>query len=166
MTFLPSVPTCSNMGDSPDNPDGLPWESEADAPDAPSAAELEEAGQEAMFGAEQTPAPADHTYDPHASTVRQPAQPYRVLARKYRPQTFAELIGQEAMVRTLANAIARDRLAHAFLMTGVRGVGKTSTARLIALDEPQSYTLTPPGPHAPVRAAGGARPEASMIGGA
>ncbi|WP_247594885.1 DNA polymerase III subunit gamma/tau [Sphingopyxis sp. PAMC25046] len=58
--------------------------------------------------------------------------PYRVLARKYRPQTFAELIGQDAMVRTLGNAIARDRLAHAFLMTGVRGVGKTSTARLIA----------------------------------
>jgi DNA polymerase III subunit gamma/tau len=57
---------------------------------------------------------------------------YRVLARKYRPQTFAELIGQDAMVQTLANAIKRDRLAHAFLMTGVRGVGKTSTARLIA----------------------------------
>jgi DNA polymerase III subunit gamma/tau len=68
-----------------------------------------------------------------------PAQPkpsggaaYRVLARKYRPQTFAELIGQDAMVQTLGNAIRRDRLAHAFLMTGVRGVGKTSTARLIA----------------------------------
>ncbi len=60
------------------------------------------------------------------------AQPYRVLARKYRPQTFAELIGQDAMVQTLGNAIKRDRLAHAFLMTGVRGVGKTSTARLIA----------------------------------
>ncbi len=60
------------------------------------------------------------------------AQPYRVLARKYRPQTFAQLIGQDAMVQTLANAIRRDRLAHAFLMTGVRGVGKTSTARLIA----------------------------------
>jgi len=59
-------------------------------------------------------------------------QAYRVLARKYRPQTFAELIGQEAMVRTLANAIKRDRIAHAFLLTGVRGVGKTSTARLIA----------------------------------
>jgi DNA polymerase-3 subunit gamma/tau len=58
--------------------------------------------------------------------------PYRVLARKYRPQTFSELIGQDAMVRTLGNAIKRDRLAHAFLMTGVRGVGKTSTARLIA----------------------------------
>ena len=57
---------------------------------------------------------------------------YRVLARKYRPQKFSELIGQDAMVQTLANAIRRDRLAHAFLMTGVRGVGKTSTARLIA----------------------------------
>ena len=60
------------------------------------------------------------------------ATPYRVLARKYRPQSFAELIGQDAMVRTLGNAIKRDRLAHAFIMTGVRGVGKTSTARLIA----------------------------------
>ncbi len=58
--------------------------------------------------------------------------PYRVLARKYRPQSFAALIGQDAMVRTLGNAIRRDRLAHAFLLTGVRGVGKTSTARLIA----------------------------------
>ncbi len=60
------------------------------------------------------------------------AQPYRVLARKYRPQRFSELIGQDAMVTTLGNAIKRGRLAHAFLMTGVRGVGKTSTARLIA----------------------------------
>ncbi|MEH3159335.1 MAG: DNA polymerase III subunit gamma/tau [Sphingomonas taxi] len=60
------------------------------------------------------------------------ASPYRVLARKYRPQTFSELIGQDAMVTTLGNAIRRGRLAHAFLMTGVRGVGKTSTARLIA----------------------------------
>src|SRR5690606_18357504 len=59
-------------------------------------------------------------------------QPYRVLARKYRPGTFAELIGQDAMVRTLTNAIAADRLPHAFILTGVRGVGKTSTARIIA----------------------------------
>ncbi|ESZ87253.1 MAG: DNA polymerase III subunit gamma/tau [Blastomonas sp. CACIA14H2] len=69
-------------------------------------------------------------------TIAAPAgasgQAYRVLARKYRPQTFAELIGQDAMVQTLGNAIRRERLAHAFLMTGVRGVGKTSTARLIA----------------------------------
>jgi len=59
-------------------------------------------------------------------------QPYRVLARKYRPRNFAELIGQDAMVRTLTNAITADRLPHAFILTGVRGVGKTSTARIIA----------------------------------
>jgi DNA polymerase-3 subunit gamma/tau len=57
---------------------------------------------------------------------------YRVLARKYRPTTFADLIGQEAMVRTLSNAIHSGRLAHAFVLTGVRGVGKTTTARIIA----------------------------------
>jgi DNA polymerase-3 subunit gamma/tau len=57
---------------------------------------------------------------------------YRVLARKYRPQTFAEVIGQEAMVRTLSNAIAEGRIAQAFILTGVRGVGKTTTARIIA----------------------------------
>jgi DNA polymerase-3 subunit gamma/tau len=60
------------------------------------------------------------------------ASPYRVLARKYRPQTFSELIGQDAMVQTLANASERGRSAHAFVLTGVRGVGKTSTARLVA----------------------------------
>ena len=69
---------------------------------------------------------------PEAAPPASGASPYRVLARKYRPQTFAELIGQDAMVQTLANAIARGRIAHAFLLTGVRGVGKTSTARLIA----------------------------------
>ncbi len=57
---------------------------------------------------------------------------YRVLARKYRPATFADLIGQDAMVRTLANAFAAERIAHAFVLTGVRGVGKTTTARIIA----------------------------------
>ena len=57
---------------------------------------------------------------------------YQVLARKYRPQTFADLIGQEAMVRTLRNAFEANRIAHAFVMTGVRGVGKTTTARIIA----------------------------------
>jgi DNA polymerase-3 subunit gamma/tau len=60
------------------------------------------------------------------------AAEYRVLARKYRPSTFAELIGQEAMVRTLSNAIATGRIAHAFILTGVRGVGKTTTARILA----------------------------------
>ena len=60
----------------------------------------------------------------------QPA--YQVLARKYRPETFADLVGQEAMVRTLKNAFAADRIAHAFVMTGIRGTGKTTTARIIA----------------------------------
>jgi DNA polymerase-3 subunit gamma/tau len=60
------------------------------------------------------------------------ATAYRVLARKYRPSTFAELIGQEAMVRTLSNAFTTGRVAHAFMLTGVRGVGKTTTARIIA----------------------------------
>jgi DNA polymerase III subunit gamma/tau len=58
--------------------------------------------------------------------------PYRVLARKYRPTSFSDLIGQEAMVRTLRNAFATGRVAHAFMLTGVRGVGKTTTARIIA----------------------------------
>jgi DNA polymerase-3 subunit gamma/tau len=60
------------------------------------------------------------------------APAYRVLARKYRPATFEELIGQEAMVRTLSNAIESGRLPHAWMLTGVRGIGKTTTARIIA----------------------------------
>ena len=135
------------MDDSPDNGDGLPWDGEAKEAAEPSVAELELAGQESMFsgpaqdpssdgadgrkGADEAPKGAERG-DKAVQPAAEVAQPYRVLARKYRPQTFAELIGQESMVRTLANAIARDRLAHAFLMTGVRGVGKTSTARLIA----------------------------------
>lgn len=112
---------------------------DAEAPQ-PSAAELEAAGQNSMFGDAADPSPAPDAVPVPDSVAAAPptpkadiaAQPYRVLARKYRPQTFSELIGQEPMVRTLANGIERDRLAHAFLMTGVRGVGKTSTARLIA----------------------------------
>jgi DNA polymerase-3 subunit gamma/tau len=61
-----------------------------------------------------------------------PQVAYQVLARKYRPATFADLIGQEAMVRTLKNAFAADRIAQAFIMTGIRGIGKTTTARIIA----------------------------------
>ena len=57
---------------------------------------------------------------------------YQVLARKYRPETFTDLIGQDAMVRTLKNAFEADRIAHAFIMTGIRGTGKTTTARIIA----------------------------------
>ncbi len=66
--------------------------------------------------------------------MSEPSAPthYRVLARKYRPRNFAELIGQEALVRTLTNAIHSGRIAQAYMLTGVRGVGKTTTARIIA----------------------------------
>ncbi len=67
-----------------------------------------------------------------AAADRPKSEAYRVLARKYRPTTFDDLIGQEALVRTLSNAIGSGRVAHAFVLTGVRGVGKTTTARLIA----------------------------------
>ena len=60
-------------------------------------------------------------------------QEYKVLARKYRPQKFADLIGQESLVTILSNAIVNNRIAHAYVLTGVRGVGKTTTARLIAM---------------------------------
>ena len=81
--------------------------------------------QEPLLGlADPTPAaPAHSAGRPEA---------YRVLARKYRPQNFTGLIGQEALVRTLRNAFASGRIAHAFMLTGVRGVGKTTTARIIA----------------------------------
>src|SRR5256885_17100020 len=59
------------------------------------------------------------------------ATPYRVLARKYRPATFDDLIGQDAMVRTLSNAFAAGRIPQAWILTGVRGVGKTTTARAL-----------------------------------
>jgi DNA polymerase-3 subunit gamma/tau len=60
------------------------------------------------------------------------AKPYFVLARKYRPATFDELIGQSAMVTTLRNAFTSGRIAHGYILTGVRGVGKTTTARILA----------------------------------
>ena len=74
-----------------------------------------------MFG--DTPAPAQPVVSPSA---------YRVLARKYRPQTFDDLIGQDAMVQTLSNAFAANRIPQAWILTGVRGVGKTTTARILA----------------------------------
>jgi DNA polymerase-3 subunit gamma/tau len=79
---------------------------------------------------------------------------YQVLARKYRPMTFEDMIGQEAMVKTLTNAFATGRVAHAFMLTGVRGIGKTTTARLLARalnyegpHEGPSVKLDPPGIH-------------------
>src|SRR6185503_16367522 len=70
---------------------------------------------------------------PRASdTTSDDSAAYTVIARKYRPRSFEDLYGQEAMVRTLRNAFATGRIAHAFMLTGVRGVGKTTTARLLA----------------------------------
>jgi DNA polymerase III subunit gamma/tau len=67
-----------------------------------------------------------------ATTASSPAVAYRVLARKYRPSTFADLIGQDAMVRTISNAFETGRIPQAWILTGVRGVGKTTTARILA----------------------------------
>ncbi|MDP9055768.1 MAG: DNA polymerase III subunit gamma/tau [Pseudomonadota bacterium] len=117
------MPMSESSGDSGDGRDLL------GGPVAPDPALFEEAPVEEAPVEE---APGLGFDLPKAAAPATTTAPYRVLARKYRPQSFSALIGQDAMVQTLGNAIKRDRLAHAFLMTGVRGVGKTSTARLIA----------------------------------
>ena len=91
--------------------------------DAPDALPIPPQDGPSMFGDDPAPAPAPTPLK---------ATPYRVLARKYRPTGFADLIGQDVMVRTLRNAFTLNRIAHAFMLTGVRGVGKTTTARIIA----------------------------------
>ena len=134
------------MSDADPSLDGPPWDDDAPegdvverdpdtddmfgAPAARPAAVAETAVARAAVAPPKTPkspasadGPAPHVDDGSA---------YTVLARKYRPRTFEDLIGQEAMVRTLTNAFATGRIAHAFMLTGVRGVGKTTTARLLA----------------------------------
>ena len=111
---------------------------------------------EADGGLPEGPGPDDVAlpgFDTPAETA--PKAGYQVLARKYRPQTFEDLIGQDAMVRTLTNAFQAGRIAHAYMLTGVRGVGKTTTARLIARAlnyetdtvKGPSIRLEPPGRH-------------------
>jgi DNA polymerase-3 subunit gamma/tau len=96
-----------------------------DLPDASDSADevVRDENTSDMFGAPSAPPAPAPAAVPEA---------YQVLARKYRPRAFEDLIGQEAMVRTLANAFSSGRIAHAFMLTGVRGVGKTTTARLLA----------------------------------
>ena len=79
-----------------------------------------------------TPSDDDTAETPASSAAQSDGKPYVVLARKYRPSTFGDLIGQEPMVRTLKNAFQSGRIAQAYMLTGVRGVGKTTTARIIA----------------------------------
>jgi len=79
--------------------------------------------------ANETPPPTDLLGAPGTTAA---AAPYVVLARKYRPETFEQLIGQDAMVTTLRNAFDTDRIAQGYMLTGVRGVGKTTTARILA----------------------------------
>ena len=81
---------------------------------------------------ERDPLTGDMFGDPAPPPAETDGAAYTVIARKYRPRTFEHLYGQEAMVRTLRNAFASGRIAHAFMLTGVRGVGKTTTARLLA----------------------------------
>ncbi|MFN7128264.1 MAG: AAA family ATPase, partial [Brevundimonas sp.] len=151
------------MTDSDTNLDGPPWEED-------DVVERDE-NTDDMFGAPAAAPQPAATPEPVAAPVPAPvaakATPseveahvddgsaYQVLARKYRPRTFEDLIGQEAMVRTLTNAFSTGRIAHAFMLTGVRGVGKTTTARLLAralnnetetIDRP-SLTLTAHGRH-------------------
>jgi DNA polymerase-3 subunit gamma/tau len=151
------------MTDNDPNLDGPPWEED-------DVVERDE-NTDDMFGAPtaapaSTPEPAVAPEPVAAPVAAKPApseveahvddgSAYQVLARKYRPRTFEDLIGQEAMVRTLTNAFSTGRIAHAFMLTGVRGVGKTTTARLLAralnnetdtIDRP-SLTLTAHGRH-------------------
>lgn len=121
------------MSDVDPDLDGPPWEEDVPERDE---------NTDDMFGAPAAapaPAPTPAPTPPPAPAAPAPVEAapaddaaYTVLARKYRPRTFEDLIGQEAMVRTLTNAFATGRIAHAFMLTGVRGVGKTTTARLLA----------------------------------
>src|SRR3954466_253022 len=82
--------------------------------------------------AKPNPGPSDPQQAGLGLGVNAPAASYRVLARKYRPSNFDDLIGQEAMVRTISNAFETGRIPQAWILTGVRGVGKTTTARIVA----------------------------------
>ena len=125
------------MSDVDPSLDGPPWEEDVPERDentddmfgAPAAAPA--AAPDPVAAPVAAPAPTP-TKAPPAEDEPADDGAYKVLARKYRPRTFEDLIGQEAMVRTLTNAFATGRIAHAFMLTGVRGVGKTTTARLLA----------------------------------
>jgi DNA polymerase III subunit gamma/tau len=117
-------PACMASTDLYGSTDGTETEGALPEPPAPEGPGL--------FGDAPSAAPSPAPAAPAPPQAPAEGAPYRVLARKYRPTTFGELIGQGALVRTLRNAFAQGRVPHAFLLTGVRGVGKTTTARIIA----------------------------------
>ena len=146
------------MNDADPSLDGPPWEEDASEGDVvqrdPDTGDMFGASAAAPAAVAVTPRKIPGPPEP-APPVEGDGEAYTVLARKYRPRTFEDLIGQEAMVRTLTNAFATGRIAHAFMLTGVRGVGKTTTARLLAralnnqtdeIDRP-SLALTDQGRH-------------------
>lgn len=98
----------------------------------PRGAAEEASAAEAPASEPERPAPAATPAEPPPAPDAARAEDYQVLALRYRPQTFADLVGQEAIVRTLQNAIRKNRIPHAFLFAGPRGVGKTTTARILA----------------------------------
>ncbi|MGA0603551.1 DNA polymerase III subunit gamma/tau [Caulobacter sp. KR2-114] len=130
-----------------------PWEDEAPERDDLTADIFGAAPPAAAAAPAPIPTP---TLAPTLSETVGSGAAYTVLARKYRPQSFEDMIGQEAMVRTLTNAFASGRIAHGFMLTGVRGVGKTTTARLLAralnyesdtVHQPSVTDLATPGRH-------------------
>jgi DNA polymerase-3 subunit gamma/tau len=114
--------------------DAPPWDAGDEQAAPPESGEERDDQTFSMFGDSAPPeTPGDGaSQGVTASVPAETPSDYQVLARKYRPRRFEDLIGQEAMVRTLTNAFASGRIAHAFMLTGVRGVGKTTTARLLA----------------------------------
>ena len=94
--------------------------------------QIETASETAPEGDTVTDSNVADTTAPVTTAEPESKSEYQVLARKYRPKSFDELIGHGPMVKTLSNALESGRLAHAFILTGVRGIGKTTTARIIA----------------------------------
>jgi DNA polymerase III subunit gamma/tau len=131
MAKRPSDPGGHSPGAAtPPTSGAAPWEDDDGQDEAPAE---RDPNTDDMFGAGEPPAKVlPVTRPPTASVADGPAKPYVVLARKYRPRSFEDLIGQDAMVTTLRNAFATDRIAQAYMLTGVRGVGKTTTARILA----------------------------------
>ena len=127
-----SKPTAAKADDAASKPAPLPAGLGNDQAGAKSAPQPASTGNgDAASKPASLPPSAGHTGE-GSKTAPQPTAGYTVVARRYRPQQFTDLVGQEAVARALINALDSGRVAHAYLFTGARGVGKTSTARILA----------------------------------